>query len=63
MHEHGNVLHPHDVVKQTELAMENIKAVLAGFGATMHDVVMLNRFYVGRGTEADWEQGARVAAS
>lgn len=63
MDEQGIVLHPGNVVRQTELAMENVKKVLAGFGATMDDVVKLNRFYVGQGTKEDWEVGARVAAS
>lgn len=63
MDEGGNVLYPGDVIRQTEIAMENVKSVLAGFGARMDDVVKLNRFYVGTGTKEDWEVGARVAAS
>ena len=63
MDDQGNVLHPGNVVKQTALAMENIEKVLSGFGATLDDVVKLNRFYVGQGTREDWELGARVAAS
>jgi enamine deaminase RidA (YjgF/YER057c/UK114 family) len=63
MDEEGNVLYPGDVARQTEIAMENIKKVLAGFGARMDDVVKLNRFYVGAGRREDWEVGARVAAS
>ena len=59
----GNVLHPGDIVAQTRLAMENIMAVLAGFGATLDDVVKVNIFYVGTGTKADWEVAARIRAS
>lgn len=61
--EQGNVLHPGDIVAQTRVAMENIKAVLAGFGATLDDVVKVNIFYVGTGTKEDWEVAARVRAS
>ena len=63
MDEEGNVLYPGDVARQTEIAMENVRKVLAGFGARMDDVVKLNRFYVGVGRKEDWEVGARVAAS
>lgn len=63
MDDEGNVLHPYDSGKQTQVAMENIKNVLAGFGATLDDVVKLNRFYVGQGTKEDWQEGALVAAS
>ena len=61
--ERGNVLHPNDVVEQTRIAMENIEAVLAGFGATMDDVVKITRFYVGRGGREEWETAARIQAS
>jgi enamine deaminase RidA (YjgF/YER057c/UK114 family) len=61
--ESGNVLHPHDMIKQTELAMENIGRVLAEFGATLDDVVKVNIFYVGQGTKEDWEAAAKVRAS
>ena len=59
----GNVLHPGDIVAQTRIAMENVKAVLAGFGATLDDVVKVNIFYVGTGTKENWETAARVRAS
>jgi len=60
--EQGNVLHPGDVAAQTRIAMENIKAVLAGFGATLDDVVKVNIFYVGTGTKEDWEVAAKIRA-
>jgi enamine deaminase RidA (YjgF/YER057c/UK114 family) len=63
MDEEGNVLYPGDAVKQTEIAMENVKKVLTGFGAQMDDVVKLTRFYVGAGRREDWEVGAAIAAS
>lgn len=37
--EEGNVLHPNDLVAQTRVAYDHIKAVLAEFGATMDDIV------------------------
>jgi enamine deaminase RidA (YjgF/YER057c/UK114 family) len=60
--ERGNVLHPGDIVKQTEIAMDNIGRVLAEFGAGFDDVVKVNIFYVGTGTKEDWEVAARVRA-
>ena len=43
----GRALHPGDVAGQTRVAMENIRAVLAQFGATTEDVVRKNTYYVG----------------
>lgn len=59
----GRVLHPGDIVAQSRIAMENIKRVLAEYGATMDDVVKMNTFYVGQGTQEDWEVAARIRAS
>jgi enamine deaminase RidA (YjgF/YER057c/UK114 family) len=53
--EQGNVLHPGDIVRQTEIAMENIRRVLAEFGATLDDVV--------KGTKEEWEVAAKIRAS
>ena len=43
----GEALHPTDIAGQTRVAMENIKALLAQFGATTEDVVRKNTYYVG----------------
>jgi len=43
----AQVLHPHDVVKQTRIALRNIESVLAGLGATLDDVVKVTTFYQG----------------
>ena len=43
----AEVLHPNDMVEQTKIAMENIKRVLAEFGATLDDVVKVTTFYQG----------------
>ena len=44
---HANVLHRGDIVKQTEIALENIVSVLAEINATLKDVVKVTTFYVG----------------
>ena len=56
----GNVLFPNDVVAQTRLVMENITAVLGGFGATLADVVKITSFYVSRGSKEEWMESARI---
>ena len=45
--ENGEALHPTDIAGQTRVAMENIRALLAEFGATTEDVVRKNTYYVG----------------
>lgn len=59
----GNVLHKFDLAAQTQAAMENIVAVLAEFGASMQDVVKINRWYVAGGTVEEWETAATIMAS
>lgn len=56
------VLHPGDIVRQSEAVMENLAAVLKEFGATLDDAVKFNIYYEGRGTEADWRKAAEVRA-
>jgi enamine deaminase RidA (YjgF/YER057c/UK114 family) len=58
----GAVRYPGDIVRQSEAVMENLSAVLAGFGATLDDTVKINAWYAGEGTAEDWETGARVRA-
>jgi enamine deaminase RidA (YjgF/YER057c/UK114 family) len=58
--EAGNLLFPYDLEKQTRIAMENVRRVLAELGATLADVVMVKTYYVGTGSEADWEPSIRV---
>lgn len=43
----ANVLEPDDIVSQTHIALSNIGAVLAEFGATMDDIVKVTTFYQG----------------
>src|SRR5262249_57565975 len=59
----GNVLHKFDLAAQTRIAMQNIAAVLAEFGASMRDVVKINRWYVAGGTVEEWQTAAEIMAS
>ncbi|NKB77069.1 MAG: hypothetical protein GKR96_08480 [Gammaproteobacteria bacterium] len=45
--ENANVVHPHDMVKQTHVSMENVGKVLAEFGAGYSDILKLNTWYKG----------------
>jgi enamine deaminase RidA (YjgF/YER057c/UK114 family) len=49
-----------DIVAQAELTIANIGAVLDELGADLDDVVKLNTWYVGFGTDADWRRAAKV---
>jgi enamine deaminase RidA (YjgF/YER057c/UK114 family) len=59
----GTVPDPNGIVEQARLTLDNIRKVLAPFGAEMDDIVKLNTFYVGHGTLADWEKAARIRSS
>lgn len=59
----GRVLHGHDIVRQSEVVMDNLERVLAELGAGFDDVVKMNRYYVGRGRQADWEPAAKIVAA
>ena len=56
----GDVLFPNDVVAQTRIVMDNIAAVLDGFGASLDDVVKITTFYVSRGTKEEWVESAKI---
>ena len=58
----GHVAAPGDVVRQTEIMMDQLSRALSSVDADMGDVVKLNVFYVGAGTAADWERPARIRA-
>jgi len=57
--EDGRALFPGEVARQTRVAMENIKAVLAEFGATTEDVLRKNTYYVGLN---DWRKTVPIRA-
>src|SRR5262249_42711278 len=48
--------------QQSAIVMDRIGRVLEGCGAGFGDVIKINNYYVGGGTEADWEGAARVRA-
>jgi enamine deaminase RidA (YjgF/YER057c/UK114 family) len=56
----GAILYRDDIVSQAKLTIENIARVLAGMGADLDDVVKLNTWFVGQGTDEDWRRAARV---
>lgn len=58
----GEVQHPGDIVRQSEMTMENLRQALAAHGASLDDAVKFNIYYVGEGTYEDWEVAARVRA-
>ena len=51
---------PGDPVAQAHENLEQIGAVLAGFGAVLDDVARINTFYVGHGTAEDWARAGAV---
>ena len=56
----GAILYRDDIVSQAKLTIENIGRVLAEMGADLDDVVKLNTWFVGQGTDEDWRRAARV---
>ena len=58
----GKAMAPGDIVRQSEIVMERLATVLAGFGADHDDAVKINNYYVGGGVFEDWEAAARVRA-
>jgi enamine deaminase RidA (YjgF/YER057c/UK114 family) len=58
----GSLLHPHDLVAQTAMAVEQVACVLRALGADLADVVKLSIWYQGDGTRATWEPAARQYA-
>ncbi|MSP82161.1 MAG: RidA family protein [Alphaproteobacteria bacterium] len=59
----GKGLHSGNIVKQSELAMETINALLGQFGADLDDGVKINIYYVGKGSnKEEWRKAAEVRA-
>ena len=56
----GLVTHRDDIAAQAQATIDNIGRVLAGMGAELDDVVKLNTWFVGFGTDEDWRRAARV---
>ena len=58
----GAVFHPGDMLKQSEVVMENLEGVLKHFGATLDDAVKFNIYHNGLGAGDNWERVAKVRA-
>lgn len=56
----GAVVARDDIVGQAERTIANIDRVLRSMGADLDDVVKLNSWFVGFGTDEDWRRAARV---
>ena len=56
----GAIQHHDDIVSQAQMTVDNIARVLDSMGADLDDVVKLNTWYVGFGTDEDWRRAARI---
>lgn len=56
----GAIQHAGDIARQAQLTIDNIARVLAAMDADLDDVVKLNTWFVGFGTDEDWRRAARV---
>ena len=56
----GRLQHDGDIVGQAKLTIANIGKVLNAMGADLDDVVKLNTWFHGQGTDEDWRRAARV---
>lgn len=61
--ESGNMRHRGDIVAQAHLTITNIARVLEALGADIDDVVKLNTWYVGYGTDTDWRRAAQIRSN
>ena len=56
----SSVLAQGDLVRQAQINIENLDAVLSGFGADRADVCRINTFYLGHGTAEDWKKAGEI---
>lgn len=56
----GAIQYRDDIVAQAQLTIDNIARVLDAMEADLDDVVKLNTWFVGFGTDEDWRRAARV---
>lgn len=56
----GKIHHRDDIAAQARMTIDNIATVLEGLGCDLDDVVKLNTWYVGFGTDEDWRRAAEV---
>jgi enamine deaminase RidA (YjgF/YER057c/UK114 family) len=56
----GAIQDREDIAAQAQRTIDNIGRVLAALGADLDDVVKLNTWFVGFGTDEDWRRAARI---
>jgi enamine deaminase RidA (YjgF/YER057c/UK114 family) len=59
----AKVIDPADMVAQTHTSMENIRRVLAGFGAGLDDVVKVGAFYEGGASAGDLHRNLEIRSA
>jgi enamine deaminase RidA (YjgF/YER057c/UK114 family) len=59
----GRIQDHDDIVAQARLTIDNIARVLDAMGCDLDDVVKLNTWYLGYGTDADWRRAAEVRSN
>ncbi|MCU1276275.1 MAG: Enamine deaminase RidA [Bryobacterales bacterium] len=59
----GETLFPGEIVGQARATIDNVSRVLASLGCDLDDVVKLNTWYTGDGTDADWRKAAEIRAN
>ena len=57
----GETLFQGDIVGQARTTIDYVSKVLASLGCDLDDVVKLNTWYTGDGTDADWRKAAESA--
>jgi enamine deaminase RidA (YjgF/YER057c/UK114 family) len=56
----GLIQYTDDIVSQAQLTIDNIGRVIASMGGDLDDVVKLNTWFYGQGTDEDWRRAARI---
>jgi enamine deaminase RidA (YjgF/YER057c/UK114 family) len=56
----GTLQHRDDIAAQAQLTIDNIAHVLEALSCDLDDVVKLNTWYVGFGTDEDWRRAAEI---
>lgn len=59
----GALRHRDDIAAQARMTIDNIAAVLEALECDLDDVVKLNTWYVGFGTDEDWRRAAEVRST
>ncbi len=59
----GETIFPGDIVGQARTTIDNVSNVLTSLGCDLDDVVKLNTWYTGDGTDVDWRKAAEIRAN